>query len=229
MKSGYITCSDAKIYYEVHGDGEPLVFLHGNGEEMGYFSPQIKAFSKEYKVVLIDSRGHGKSSYGKRKLSLDLMSNDVVKVLNELELDNVNLVGFSDGGNIALNIALIVPEILKTITIIGANLKPKDLIIKERIAIFFEHMLTFNKKKREILDLMIHEPNMSTESLKKINIPALVVAGERDAIKEKSTRLIANSIRGSELQIVKNSDHFLTSNNSEVFNTILIEFIRSYQ
>lgn len=225
MLNGYINCRDARLYYEIYGDGEPLVFLHGNGEEMSYFLPQVRFFSENYKVVLIDSRGHGKSSLGNEKISLELMSSDIIQVLNELNLDKINLVGFSDGGNIALKIALKKPEVLKTITLIGANLKPTDLIFKERLLVHLEYAFTFNKKKKDILKLMIYEPNFSEESLKGINMPTLVVAGESDAIKERCTKTISRLIENSRLEIIKDGDHFLSSNKPEVFNKILLEFL----
>lgn len=233
MKNGYIRCSGADIYYEIHGEGDPILCLHGNGENSSYFKPQVEEFSKSYKVVLMDSRGHGKSSFGEAGLSLDLMAKDVLNVLKELNIDKVHLLGFSDGGNIALAIALKNPKCIKTLTLLGANLEPNDMKFLDRIPIkveyYFYKLLSIKKDKKEILGLMVKEPKNEAKELNRINLPTLVIAGERDAIKESCTKLISKSIKNSKLEIIKGGDHFVSSKKSEVFNKIFLDFIREYQ
>lgn len=225
MKKGYIECNSANIYYEIHGEGETILFLHGNGEDLTYFNPQIDCFKDKYKLVLIDSRGHGKSSFGNKGLNLDLMCDDVFQVLDKLNLDKVNILGFSDGGNIALKMALKDQRKIKTLTLVGANLKPEDIVDEEQILINNEYKDTKDYKTKKILELMINEPNIKTCDLDKIKVKTLVIAGENDAIKEECTRKIANSIKNSKLEIIKGADHFLSSNMPEVFNNIYLEFL----
>lgn len=225
MKNGYINSGTARIYYEIYGDGKPIVFLHGNGEDMTYFKYQKEALKDKYKLIFIDSRGHGKSSFGSEKLSLDLMSRDIINVLSELEIDKADFLGFSDGGNIALLIAMKKPEIFKSLTLVGANLKPEDLILSERIQIKKEIEMEENKNKKAILNLMVDEPNIEDEDLKKINIKTLVVAGENDLIKEECTKRIAANIKGSRLEIISKADHFLMDNMPNKFNTIFESFL----
>lgn len=232
MKNGYIKCNSANIYYELHGKGETILCLHGNGEDSSYFKPQIKEFSKNYKVILMDSRGHGKSSFGEEKLSLDLMAKDVLNVLKELNIDKVHLLGFSDGGNIALTIALKNPKIIKTLSLVGANLQPKDIKLFARIPIMIGYcmysLFSLNEKKA-VMGLMVKEPCFKVEELNTINIPTLVIAGEGDLIKESCTELISKLIQNSKLEIIKGGDHFVSSKKPEVFNKIFLDFISNHQ
>ncbi|PRR83650.1 alpha/beta fold hydrolase [Clostridium vincentii] len=229
MENEYIRCNSANIYYEVHGEGEPILCLHGNGEDSSYFKPQIREFSKKYKVIVMDSRGHGKSSFGEEGLSLELMAKDVLKVIKELNIDKIHLLGFSDGGNVALKIAMKNPKKIKTLSLVGANLQPKDIKMFARIPIVIEYgiysLISFNKKK-EIIGLMIKEPCFKEEELKTIFIPTLVIAGENDLIKESCTKLISKSINNSKLVIIKGGDHFVSSKKSGAFNKIFLDFIR---
>ncbi|MBE6050274.1 MAG: alpha/beta hydrolase [Clostridium sp.] len=225
MKNGYIKCNSANIYYEVYGTGETILFLHGNGEDLTYFKPQIDYFKDKYKLVLIDSRGHGKSSFGNEGLTLDLMCDDVFQVLDKLNLNNVNILGFSDGGNIALKMALKDQSKIKTLTLMGANLKPGDIVDEEQILIKYEYRIEKEEKNKKILELMINEPNIDYNDLEKIKVKTLVVAGEKDAIKEECTKRIANSIENSKLEILEGADHFLSSKMPEVFNNIYSKFL----
>ncbi|HEY5524943.1 MAG TPA: alpha/beta hydrolase [Clostridium sp.] len=232
MKNGYIRCSGADIYYEIQGEGESILCLHGNGEDSSYFKPQMKDFSKNYQVIVMDSRGHGKSSFGEEGLSLELMAKDVLNVLKELNIDKVHLLGFSDGGNIALTIALKNPKIIKTLSLVGTNLQPKDIKLFVRIPIIIGYVMyslfSFNKKK-EVIGLMVKEPCFKVEELNTIYIPTLVIAGEKDVIKESCTKLISKLIKNSKLEIIKGGDHFVSRKKSEIFNNIFLDFIRENQ
>lgn len=228
MESGYVTSGTASIYYEIYGHGRPILFIHGNGEDMTYFKYQKKEFIDKYKLVFIDSRGHGKSSFGDENLTLDLMSEDVLRVLNEIGIKKVDLLGFSDGGNIGIITALKKAEVLRTLTLVGANLKPDDLIYSERVQIKKEFMLEEDEKKKAVLNLMIDEPNINDEELRKIYIPTLVIAGENDLIEEDCTKRIAHNIRESRLEIIKNADHFLMEKMPEKFNHIFMNFINNH-
>lgn len=226
MENGYVKSGTADIYYEIYGSGTPIVFLHGNGEDMTYFKHQKEALKDKYKLVFIDSRGHGKSTFGSEKLTLDLMSDDIMHVLEELGLVNVNLVGFSDGGNLGIIMTLKKSELFNKLILVGANLKPEDIILKERIIINKEIEIEKDEKKREILSLMTNEPNIEDEALKEIYIPTLIMAGDNDLIEEECTRRIAHNLKNSIIDIVKDADHFFIERKSEIFNEKLIEFIK---
>ena len=101
------------IYYTEQGQGTPFVLLHGNGESSDYFSHQIEHFSKTYRVIAVDTRGHGKSPRGDAPFTLAQFVEDLKQLLDYLELKKIILLGFSDGGNIAMMFTLKYPQYVK--------------------------------------------------------------------------------------------------------------------
>lgn len=130
----YIDIGDAKIYYETYGKGEPLLLLHGNNGSISDFYQQIPALAKHFKVIAIDTRGQGRSTdFTTSDYSYELFANDLHKVIQQLDLKNVNILGWSDGGNTGLMFSLKHPELVNKLITIGANIHPegvKDDLIK---------------------------------------------------------------------------------------------------
>lgn len=231
--SNIIKNKTANIYYEIYGEGEVIVFLHGNGENLEYFKYQIEYFSKKYKIIAIDSRGHGKSSKGKLKFDFWLFANDVIAVLNNLNINKVHVLGFSDGGNTALHLALKYPDRVKSLILNGSNFKPSGVKVLVQLPVLLEYysLIIFSifskniKERIDILNLMVNNPNLKEEDLNKIKIPTLVVVGDKDMIKEKHTHLIANLIENSEISIIPNSTHFVAMENPIEFNSVMERFL----
>ena len=113
---------DIEHYYIEKGQGEPLILLHGNGENCGYFQGQIDVFSKQYHVYAIDTRGHGKTPRGDKPFTIRQFSEDLLDFMNENQIEKSNLLGFSDGGNIAMIFAIQHPERVNRLILNGANL-----------------------------------------------------------------------------------------------------------
>ena len=130
--SGYLTTSGAEIYYEQYGSGTPLLILHGNSQSLAVFYPFLRTFLPDFQVILMDSRGHGRSRLSVhtalRGFSTEDMADDVIALLNHLHLSSVHLLGFSDGANIGLEIACKYPERLKKLICISANASPDGLL-----------------------------------------------------------------------------------------------------
>ena len=114
---------DIKINYVEKGEGKPLLLLHGNGESLEFFQGQIDHFSKEYHVIAMDSRAHGKTPRGEAPLTIRQMAEDVKGFLAELGIEKTDIIGWSDGGNIGLILAMQNPEIIDHLAICGANLE----------------------------------------------------------------------------------------------------------
>lgn len=127
FSEGYIEAGSAMLHYHCYGSGPPLVMLHGNRQNSSFFRRQITAFQELFQVITIDSRGHGESSFGSRRLSIDVMSEDVVEALDQLGIGKSIFLGFSDGGNVALNLAVKFPDRFRALIVIGANLAPHGL------------------------------------------------------------------------------------------------------
>ncbi|NFH79705.1 alpha/beta hydrolase [Clostridium botulinum] len=235
--SDIITNKTADIYYEVYGNGEPIVFLHGNGENLEYFKNQIEYFSNKYMVIAIDTRGHGKSTKGNIPFDFWLFADDVISVLDSLNIKKVHILGFSDGGNTALHLGLKYHNRIKSLILNGANFNPNGVKFLVQAPVIMEYYISrlfslfSNKAKnnRDILNLMVSNPKLSEEQLQKIKIPALVVAGDNDMIKENHTKLISRLIQNSEVNIISNSSHFVASENPKEFNNVVEDFLNKHK
>ena len=225
-------CMEFQLYYTEQGQGTPFVLLHGNGESSDYFSHQIEHFSKTYRVIAVDTRGHGKSPRGDAPFTLAQFVEDLKQLLAYLELKKIILLGFSDGGNIAMMFTLKYPQYVKKLILNGANLTAKGVKSSVQIPIIFGYWITslfslFSKNAKasqEMLRLMVKEPNVSPDELEQIAVPTLVIAGKQDMIKEHHTKLIAKSIPKSELILIE-GDHFIANKESAVFNEKIESFL----
>lgn len=212
------------------GAGENLILLHGNGEDMGYFSNQVDFFAAHYTVYAVDTRGHGDSPRGNAPFTLSQFADDLYGFMNEHKLDKAHLLGFSDGGNIALLFTLRYPERVDKLILNGANIFPEGLeenildeIKSEYKKLLFSHTPE-SVHQRELLSLMVNEPNLSPDELKKVTASTLVIAGTKDMIKQEHTRLIAESIPNSRLVFI-NGGHFIAASSSKAFNQAIFDFL----
>ena len=224
---------DIKLSYVEKGQGEPLILLHGNGEDCGYFEHQIEAFSSPYQVYALDTRGHGKTPRGARPFTIRQFAQDLLEFMEEHRIGKAHLLGFSDGGNIAMVFAIRYPERVDKLILNGANLDARGvrpaiqvpIEIGYRIARLFAGKSDKAKRNAELLGLMVNDPNVPVQELSKISVKTLVIAGTRDMIKEDHTRLIAKSIPGAELVLLP-GDHFIAGKDPEAFNQRVLEFLR---
>ena len=227
---------DVELHYEEAGEGEPLILLHGNGEDHRYFTRQIEHFSKTMHVIAPDTRGHGKSPRGDEPLSIAGFADDLYGFMNSLEIPHAAILGFSDGANIAMSFALEHPEMVDALILNGGNLFFKGLKPKVRASIVISHWFAkFNSNKsksaderRELLELMIFEPNLVPEMLQTLTIPVLVIAGTDDMISEDHTRLIYESLPNAQLEFIK-GDHFVAATNPDAFNAAVERFLRNVE
>lgn len=203
------------IYYEVKGEGFPVVLLHGNGENHHIFDEAVQRLSKRYQCVLIDSRYHGKS-ISEGELSYCQMAKDVQNIVSELGMNAYDVIGFSDGAIVALLLGMSDSR-LKHIVSIGANTKPQMLKLINRFGLCLSLicLLPFclynskARKMRKMYQLMLYQPQISYDDLTKIQIPVLVMAGEYDMIKQEDTQNIGKALPYSVVKIIKQGNHFL--------------------
>ena len=225
--------SDIQLHYIEQGQGQPLILLHGNGESCNYFEHQIPFFSKNYRVIAIDTRGHGKSSRGEKPFTIKQFAEDLRSFMDEKGMEKAILLGFSDGGNIALTFALKYPDRVEKMVVDGANLFPSGvkplyqwpIEIGYRIAKLFAKKSEKAKQNAEMLGLMVNEPHIEPSELASLMMPVLVVAGNKDMIKESHTRLIYKSLPNAQLTILE-GDHFVANKNPDAFNQVVEEFLR---
>jgi pimeloyl-ACP methyl ester carboxylesterase len=235
MKTGYVNSGSANIYYELYGEENEvvLVLLHGNGENMRFFKHQIPFFEKYYKVLCIDSRGHGESGFGKDTLSLNTMAMDLLNISREMGFKSINVLGFSDGANIAMIAASRQEGLIKNLVLVGGNMNVWGFKPGTFATVMLAYACTslaglIDKTKKvngEILALMVREPNITKEDLSCIDARTLVLAGTNDMIREGQTKKIASSIPNSKLKIME-GDHFFLFRNYDEFNKEVLDFLK---
>ena len=216
-----------QLHYTEHGSGEPLVLLHGNGEDSSYFEHQIAFFQDRYRVIAVDTRGHGKSPRGTAPLTLNQFADDLRAFMDELDIASAHILGFSDGANVAILFALAHPTRVKSLILNGGNLFPEGLTEQTRREIDeeYEQAVSANDENLlELLRLMIDEPHIDPAQLAALSIPTLVVAGTDDMIEEAHTRLIAESIPNAQLTLIEGT-HFIAFKNPDAFNRVVSEFL----
>ena len=118
---------DIKLYYQEKGTGEPLILLHGNGEDSSYFKNQIDYFQNTYRVIAIDTRGHGRSPRGDAPFTIEQFACDLYDFMQEHRISNAIILGFSDGANIAMRFAIKYPDMVKGLILNGGNLDPSGV------------------------------------------------------------------------------------------------------
>ncbi len=225
---------DISLYYIEKGKGEPFILLHGNGESSDYFKNQIEYFSGRYRMIAVDTRGHGKSPRGTEPFTITQFAEDLNELMIKLNISKAIILGFSDGANIAMTFALKYPNKIKALILNGGNLNPKGVKRTVQIPIEIGYKITkiFSKKSEEakknmeLLGLMVNEPDINTDELSSIHVPTLVIAGTKDMIKNSHTQEIAKSISNSQLSIIQ-GDHFIASKESEKFNKAVETFLQS--
>lgn len=223
---------DISHHYLEQGSGEVLILLHGNGEDCGYFRHQMEPFSRYYRVIAIDTRGHGQTPRGEAPFTIRQFAEDLLDFMDLQGIERADILGFSDGGNIAMVFALTHPERVRKLVLNGANLDASGvkrsvqipIEIGYRMASLFAHKSLNAKKKAELLGLMVNDPALKPEELALIKAPTLVIAGTRDMIKDSHTRLIAGSIAGSKLVLIE-GDHFIAGKCPEEFNRAVLDFL----
>ena len=220
---------DIQLHSIERGNGEPLILLHGNGEDGTYFARQIEYFQSRYRVIAVDTRGHGGSPRGTAPFTLGQFADDLAAFMDEHSIDSAHILGFSDGDNIALLFALAYPGRVRSLVLNGGNLFPEGLTEQTRREIDEEYeqaLAAGDEAQLELLRLMIDEPHIDPVDLAGLHVPTLVVAGTDDMISEAHTRLIAASIPGARLAFVEGT-HFVAAENPDAFNRTVNDFLES--
>ena len=211
----------------VIGKGRPIVLVHGNGEDHHLFDTEIRQLAEAgFTVYAPDSRGHGKSTLVSDEPVTEYhyadMAEDIYQFIKALGLKKPALYGHSDGGIIALLLEISHPGTLGIMAASGTNLSPQGLIPS-----FIEEYSEINKKEEDpLITLMLTEPHIDSESLKKIRIPVLVTAGDNDLILRSETEKIAAALPDSEMVIVEDADHGSYIVDSEVMGKLLLGFLQ---
>jgi pimeloyl-ACP methyl ester carboxylesterase len=218
-----------RMYYLVRGEGPTVVFLHGGGDSGEHsFEHQLDVFAKHHQIVAPDQVGQGRTPEVTGALSYSGMMQDTAALLRSLKLKHVDFIGFSDGGILALMLALRNPDLVRRVVISGVNVSPEGLNAEQ-----LEGLRASQSSKPETIDeklaqLWLTSPTaseLSLELLKNIRQPVLVVSGDRDAITLEHTLQIFHALPSAELCVLPGTDHGTFSARPEWLNPIIDEFL----
>ncbi len=223
------------FYFETYGDGQPLLLIHGNGESIGTFKEQIGVFARSHRVLAMDSRGQGKSDLGTDKLTYEQMTEDTNAFLEYLKVAHVDVLGWSDGGIIGLLLAIHHPDKVGKLAVMGANLQPDaaypwatDGIARVRKKLTAQLAHSDNPKplllQLQLLDLEGNQPHIAVSDLSRVQIPVLVMAGDRDVIRDDHTLSIFHALQLSQLAIFPGATHMVPAQDPALFNSTTLRF-----
>lgn len=233
----YQMANGVRFYYETYGQGPSLLLLHGNGESIYSFRNQIAALATRYHVIAVDTRDHGRSARSRGRLTYDLFADDMQALLDSLRVPAAYVVGWSDGGNTGLSLARRDPGRVRALVTMGANLYADTTAVDAKTLkeVRQLHRLTtglapFSQEMRRahrLTALLLHYPRMTPAQLQTIRTPTLVMAGEKDIIKQRHTELIASSIPDARLAVLPGLTHYAPQENPALFNQTVLDFLAS--
>ena len=230
----YIRVRDgAKIFVKIIGKGDPLLLLHGNNDNLNYFERQFIDFSKHYKVIAIDTRGHGRSDDLDLSFDFEDLSKDILDIMDYLKIEKANILGFSDGANLALTFAKNWPERVEKLILNSPNKNIDQIKPIPRILTYISYyFLKFTSKifrslknYFSVYSLLFDNIKIKDKDYTKMNFPVLIIAGARDLIYLDSFVKIANKFKKSELCIVEKQGHHLAKNLPKFYNKVILDFL----
>lgn len=234
----YTVINGAKIYYEEYGKGEPMLLIHGINGDIKAMGNQIDYFKTKYRVIIADNRGQGKSELKTDSLTYDQITSDWEGLANQLKLDSLSVVGWSDGGIVGLKMGISGKLKIKKIVAMAANLRPDSTAVNSWAVKFLinERKMVKSKIKekdasqnwnllKQLLGLNADQPNIPIKDLSKIKAKVLIIAGDKDIIKNEHSVEIFENIPKAQLCIMPGETHFAPASNPELFNAIVNKFL----
>ncbi|WP_025599425.1 alpha/beta fold hydrolase [Burkholderia sp. WSM2230] len=239
--SGWVERAGARIWYASYGMGKPVILLHGGLGHSGNWGYQVPALlDAGHRVVVIDSRGHGRSTRDAQPYKYELMASDVLSVMDTLSLQQAALVGWSDGACVAMVLAMMAPERVAGVFFFGCNMDPSGT--KEFVATpvidrcFSRHRddyarlsatpEEFDAFVAAVSEMMRTEPNYAANDLARIRVPVLIVQSEHDEfIKPEHAEYLARSIPGAQLRVLAGVSHFAPLQRPALFSEVMLDFV----
>ncbi|OQX14116.1 MAG: alpha/beta hydrolase [Thiothrix lacustris] len=213
----------ARIHYVAYGEGKPLLLLHGGlSNRLSWFAQVPVLVAAGRRVVLVDTRGHGKSTLGDTGLSYELFAQDVVQVLEQLHIAQADIVGWSDGGIIALLLGRDVPQRVGKIVAVSANFDASGLTPESLTELQPE---TRQPLKRQIHRLWHHGPRLRQADLQAVIAPVLVVVGQRDVITVEHSAQLAQWLGNGRLVVLEGAGHSAPVTHAGEVEALVLAFL----
>ncbi|UTW45273.1 alpha/beta hydrolase [bacterium SCSIO 12696] len=234
--------NDVVLYYEVHGNGKPLLLIHGGSGSVDSVRDLIAPLAENHKVIAIDLREHGYSTPSDKSLSYALEGEDIIELIKKLDLGKVDFVGHSDGGIVGLYIAMKNPDMINRLAVVGTNYHFDGLPggIRDYIAALTEENMSADARQdylkhsdnmdgfaefvAELKNLWLTGPVWTEKDLENIQAKTLVAVGDKDFITLEHTISMYRAIKKSELAVIPGSEHSIHKINVPLLNAILVDF-----
>jgi pimeloyl-ACP methyl ester carboxylesterase len=238
--SGYAPVNGVKIWYAEFGQGEPVILLHGGLANSNYWGLQVPALDKRYRVIVMDSRGHGRSTRNEQPYGYDLMASDVIALMDYLKIKRAAVVGWSDGAILGLDIAIHHPERLTKLFAFAANSDPSGVADISKSPVFNAYIARAEKEYEklsatpmqykafldQISKMWETQPNFTKADLASIKTPTWIVDADHDeAIKRENTEFMAAQIPAAGLLLQPEVSHFSFLQDPQQFNNDILHFL----
>ena len=238
--SGYAPVNGIRLWYAMFGRGEPVILLHGGLANSNYWGHQVPMLAKRYWVIVMDSRGHGRSTRDAQPFGYDLMASDVIGLMDYLKIHKAAVVGWSDGAILGLDIAIHHPERLTKLFAFAANSDPSGVADIAQSPVFNAYIARAEKEYEklsptpaeyksfldQITKMWETQPNFTAEQLRGITVPTWIVDADHDeAIKRENTEFMAKQIPDSGLLLLPEVSHFSFLQDPQQFNADLLHFL----
>jgi pimeloyl-ACP methyl ester carboxylesterase len=240
-QSGYAPVNGIKIWYATFGRGEPVILLHGGLANSNYWGNLVRALQARYRVIVMDSRGHGRSTRNTEPYGYDLMAADVVGLMDFLKIPRAAIVGWSDGAILGLDIAMQHPERVAKLFAFAANSDPSGVADIANSPVFNAFIARAEKEYEQlsptpteykaflaqITKMWETQPNWTADDLKKITVPTWIVDADHDeAIKRENTEFMAANIPNAGLLLQPEVGHFSFIQDPEQFTADVLHFLQ---
>jgi pimeloyl-ACP methyl ester carboxylesterase len=241
LHPGHAKLDGINLFHAEIGHGPPVVVLHGGLANSDYLGNQVRALARHHRVVVVDSRGHGRSTRDDQPFGYDLMTDDVVALLDALKIKKADIVGWSDGAIIGLDMAMRHPDRVGGVFAFGANTQTSGLKDGfDQNPVFAAYMARARQEytrlsptpdqydafQSQIGKMWADQPNWTDAQLRSITSTVLIVDGDHDeGIKREHTEYIAATIPGAGLLILPNVSHFAFLQDPVLFNAALLHFL----
>jgi len=238
--SGYAQVNGIRVWYASFGQGEPVLLLHGGVANANYWGNQVRALAPNYRVIVMDSRGHGRSTHDGRPYGYDLMATDVMGLLDHLKIEKVALIGWSDGAIIGLDIAMHHPERLTRLFAFAANYDPSGVSDASKSAVVAQYVARAGKEYgalsstpteyqrflTQITDMWSTQPHWTKADFERIRVRTWIVDADHDEmVNHDQPRTMADWLPDAGLLIEPEVSHFAFVQNPAQFDTDLLRFL----
>jgi pimeloyl-ACP methyl ester carboxylesterase len=238
----YVDANGVHSYYEEHGCGDPLLLLHGGLIDGDSFAQQTPAFAERYRVIVPDRRGHGRTPDVEGPISYDLMADDTIAAMDALGTGPAHLVGWSDGGNVGLLVAIKRPDLVRRLVTIGSNFSA-DGLTNEAAATFkpdtptsavpvMHEMWKVNAVDPDRFDAVLEKMQgcwfdyaIPPADLARIAAPTLVMVGDDDIAKFEHTIELFETIPDAQLAVIPGASHLAPIEKPELVNQLVLDFL----